>query len=79
MEEDILDIRRIRIGRRKKSLAEVLVVFVDNDCRDRIFSYARNIADFHDEKSGKPTAGMRLDVPAYLGGFIGPYYSMARQ
>ena len=49
----------------KKS--EVLVIFADIEPRDLVASYVRNVGQFVD-KSNKPTAGLRPDVP---GGGVG--------
>ena len=54
-EEDIETVRRVRLLRGKDNLNEVIVLFSDIETRDRITSYARNLASFVD-LSGKPTA-----------------------
>ena len=42
-------------------------MFTDIDARDRVASYARNLAKFVDI-AGKPTAGVRMDIPDHLQG-----------
>ena len=44
---------------------EALVVFVDNAVRDMVMGSAAKLAAYIDD-SGKPTAGMRIEVPAHL-------------
>ena len=66
-QEDVVDVRRMRSGHGRKPRGEVLVTFSDVETRDRIATYARNLGD-HVGKDGKPTAGVRPDVPSYLGG-----------
>ena len=58
--------RRHRQAREKKEIGEVIVLFCDVTTRDRIVSYARNLGPWVDPL-GKPTAGVRLDIPAHLG------------
>ena len=64
-EDDVESIRRVRVGRDKKNMNEVTVLFIDIDTRDRINSYARNLGLFVDP-TGKPTAGIRFDIPDHL-------------
>ena len=66
-EQDIQDIRRVLIPRGRQTRHEVVVVFSDMETRDRIASYARNLGDFVGPNN-KPTAGIRPDVPSFLGG-----------
>ena len=66
-ESDITSVRRMRMGRGKWPKGEVVVVFRDVETRDRVCSYARNLAPFVDA-ANKPTAGVRMYVPAHLGG-----------
>ena len=61
------DIRRCRLTRGQQPKSEVLVIFADIEPRDLVASYARNLGQFVD-KSNKPTAGLRPDVPGHLGG-----------
>ena len=61
------DVRRLRSGRARRPRGELLVTFCDVDTRDRIASYARNLGG-HVDKEGKPTAGVRPDIPSFLGG-----------
>ena len=60
-------IRRVRLRRRKQNIGEVIVLFKDIEVRDRVSSFARNLAEFADPK-GKPTAGIRFDIPDHLSG-----------
>ena len=66
-ENDVVSVRRMRMGRNRGPVGEVIVVFSDVDVRDRVCSYARNLAPFVDS-SNKPTAGVRMYVPTLLGG-----------
>ena len=66
-ESDVVSVRRVRLGRGREPRGEVIVVFVDVETRDRVCSYARNLAPYVDGNN-KPTAGVRMDVPAHLGG-----------
>ena len=61
LEEEIVDVRRRRVIRGREPRGEVMVVFANVDVRDRVASYARNLA-------GRKEAGVRMDVPAFLGG-----------
>ena len=65
--EDIISVRRHRAARGKKEIGEVIVLFADVSTRDRITYYSRNLGNWVDPR-GKPTAGVRPDVPAHLGG-----------
>ena len=64
---DIIDIRRTRTGRTKQPKDEVIVTFVDVETRDRISTYARNLSSCIGPDN-KPTAGIRPDIPSFLGG-----------
>ena len=57
----------VNLRRGKPNLSEVIVLFVDLEARDRITSYARNLGLFVDS-NGKPTAGIRFDIPDHLAG-----------
>ena len=61
---NIISIRRVRSSPATKINNEVLVTFGDQDQRDFVFSLGNRLASFND--NGKPTAGMRMDVPATL-------------
>ena len=63
--KDISSIRRLQLTRGRQPRGELIVVFADVNTRDRVASYARNLADFVD-KDKKPTAGIRLEVPTHL-------------
>lgn len=66
-ESEVEHVRRVRLRRGKQNLNEVIVLFADIDTRDRVVSYARNLAPFVDQ-AGKPTAGIRFDIPDHLSG-----------
>ena len=61
------DIRRVQLRRGRSNQREVIVLFNDIEARDRVTSYARNLAQFIDQ-AGKPTAGIRFDIPDHLSG-----------
>ena len=65
--KDVEQVRRVRMRRGKDSQLEVIVLFVDIEARDLVASYAQNLAQFIDQ-AGKPTAGVRFDVPDHLSG-----------
>ena len=69
LQSDIVSVRKMRMGRGRgrQPVGEVVVVFVDVDTRDRVCSYARNLAQYVDS-SNNPTAGVRMYIPAHLGG-----------
>ena len=66
-DEEIEQVRRVRLRRGGQNQNEILVLFSDIETRDRTVSYARNLAPFIDQK-GKPTAGVRFDIPDHLTG-----------
>ena len=66
-EEEVEQVRRLRMRRGRQNVGEVLVLFSDIETRDRVTSYARNLAQFIDI-AGKPTAGIRFDIPDHLHG-----------
>ena len=61
----IVRVRRIRMGRNPRMNKELLVLFSDSYARDLVLSYAKNLASFKDHLN-KPTAGVRIDVPNSL-------------
>ena len=61
---EIKGIRRVRSAPASKVHNEVLVTFADPDQRDFIFSKGNMLSEFISD--GKPTAGMRMDIPANL-------------
>ena len=63
--EEIEQIRRVRLRRERQNMNEALVLFSDVETRDRVSSYARNLSQFIDI-AGKPTAGIRFDIPDHL-------------
>ena len=65
--EEVEHVRKVRLRRGKQNQNEVVVLFSDVEARDRTVSYARNLAPFVD-KEGKPTAGVRFDIPDHLTG-----------
>ena len=58
---------RVGRGQGRPPSGEVVVVFADVETRDRVCSYARNLAQYVDSNN-KPTAGVRMYVPTHLGG-----------
>ena len=69
-QEGIESVRRMRSGRPGQSIRdEVLVRFVDADTRDLVNSYARNLGS-HVDNEGRPTAGIRTEVPYHLRGLF---------
>ena len=64
---DIEHVRRVRLRRGRESVGEVVVLFNSMETRDHITSYARNLGQFVDGK-GKPTAGIRFEIPDHLSG-----------
>ena len=58
-------VRRIRSTRNARAKKELLVLFTDMETRDFVLSHAKNLSSFRDT-SGKPTAGVRMDVPTSL-------------
>ena len=62
----IESITRTRTSPRARHYMEVLVVFREEDTRELILSYSRSLAAFKDNE-GRPTAGLRMEVPDYLG------------
>ena len=60
----ITSVRRVRSATASKVHTEVLVTFSEPEQRDFVFSKGNNLSDYI--KDGKPTAGMRMDVPADL-------------
>ena len=69
--DDVADVRRVRMARGRTIRHEVIVQFVDIETRDRVASYVWNLAEFVD-KANLPTAGVRHDVPGFLGGVLRP-------
>ena len=63
---DIIEVKRVKVGRGRKGNDEVLVRFLDVETRDRIASYARNLGDY--VEGGRPTATFRHDIPVHLAG-----------
>ena len=59
-------VSRTRTSPRARHYLEVLVVFREEDTRELVLSYSRSLADYKDEQ-GRPTAGLRMEVPDFLG------------
>ena len=59
-------VRRSKPPRKSRIKFEALVTFDDKYTRDTVSSHGRNLSDYVDS-AGLPTAGIRLDYPAYLG------------
>ena len=64
---DLVEVRPTRVARGRPNRGEVIVVFKDVETRDRVTSYARNLDEYVD-RNGKPTAGIRHEIPSFLGG-----------
>jgi len=64
--ESICQARRVRTARNSSIRSEVLVIFDEKYTRDRVASHGKNLKDYKDNEN-KPTAGLRLDYPAFLG------------
>ena len=62
----IANVKRVRSAPRGVPYLEVLVEFEDNMARDDILVRGPMLAGYRDK--GKPTAGLRLDIPAHLMG-----------
>ena len=61
----IESIARVRTSPRAKQHLKVLIVFRDEECRETILSYARNLSGYVN-KDGDPSAGLRLEIPDFL-------------
>jgi hypothetical protein len=66
-QEQLERVRRVKTGRRNISKDEVSVLFYERGVRDIVAKSAPKLADFFDQE-GKPTAGIKLEVPAHLMG-----------
>ena len=64
--DQICRVRRSKPPRKARVRFEALVTFSDKYGRDLVSSHGRNLADYVDS-TGLPTAGIRMDYPAYLG------------
>ena len=60
-------VERMRTSPRAKHHLKVRVVFRDEDNRETVLSYARNLSSYMDKNNGQPTAGLRMEIPDYLG------------
>ena len=58
-------IRRTRTSPNATAFLEICVTYQNVDDRDYVMAKARNLGELVDDK-GKPTAGMRMEVPGYL-------------
>ena len=63
---DIDYIRRVKSSKRSKISDELLVAFTSVEARDLVQSYARNLAEWTDPVTKKPTAGIRMEIPERL-------------
>lgn len=61
----IESVSKVRSAPRGVAFMEVLVVFIDNFSRDRVFSSGPKLAGYRDEEN-KPTCGIRLHIPPHL-------------
>ena len=66
-QDDIESIERVATGRLTDDRKEALVTFVDRQKRDAVMSSSSNLASKVD-REGKPTAGIRLEIPKELDG-----------
>ena len=60
-------ITRVKSAPRGVAYMEILVTFTDAFARDDIFARGPSLANYRDDKN-RPTAGIRLDIPAHLMG-----------
>ena len=58
-------VSRVRSSPRGHSFKEIAVLFRENFYRDRILSKGPKLASYRDDE-GKPTCGMRLQIPGHL-------------
>ena len=63
----IESVKRAKSAPRGVAFLEVIVLFSDPYAKDEILSRGPMLAEYRDAKN-KPTAGIRLDIPAYLMG-----------
>ena len=63
----VLHIKRVKSAPRGKAYKEVCVVFTDSNTRDEILMRGPMLSGFRDQ-AGRPTAGIRLRIPAHLMG-----------
>ena len=66
-QDDIESIERVTTGRLADDRKEALVTFFDRQKRDAVMSSSSNLASKVD-REGKPTAGIRLEIPRELDG-----------
>ena len=66
LDEQICRVRRSKPPRKSRVRFEALVTFQDKFARDAVAAHGKNLSDFIDS-TGLPTAGTRLDYPAFLG------------
>ena len=65
MELGITSIERARSSPRGRPFSEVIAVFEDNFARDRVFACGPKLSNYRDHE-GKPTCGIRLQIPGHL-------------
>ena len=70
--EDFQFVRRVKATKKSKINDELLVSFTSVRARDLVQSYARNLGEWTDAE-GKPTAGIRMEVPERL---LGDYKAL---
>ena len=63
-ETKIESIRRVRSSPAARTHHEALITFGDPEQRDFVFSRGKFLSEY--VQDGKPTAGMRMDIPAGL-------------
>ena len=63
----IVKVERARSSPRGRAFLEVIVEFEDPFARDRVFACGPQLAGFRDDE-GRPTCGLRLQIPQHLMG-----------
>ena len=68
-QENIIDIRRVRLTRNAKTMLECTVVFSSVEVRDFVAAHAKNLASIRVTGSEPtPSVSVRMDVPQHLRG-----------
>ena len=66
-QDNIVDIRRVRLTRNAKKMLECTVVFSSVEVRDFVAAHAKNLANIR-VTGTEPTPSVRMDVPQHLHG-----------
>ena len=77
---DIEDVKRVRERRRRddqRVTGELVVTFKEKETRDWVMSHAPNLAPYVDQDM-KPTAGIRLEIPAHLSAIFNDFLNYGR-